>query len=157
MPKATPKSNPSGRPSKFTAEVRARLLDALAKGNHIETACALAGVDYTTYRRWMQAGGAGDEKFREFYEAATRAMADAEASLLTTVKLHSVDDWRAASWILERRHPDRWANTQRVKLEVEKELRKTLDFLESHMTADAYAELLNGLADLDQAGEGEAG
>lgn len=145
----------AGRPTKYTPERCARILDALRDGNHIETACAVGGVHYDTFREWVKASEAGDERYSGFSEQVTRALADAETALLSTVKTHSADDWRAASWILERRHPDRWANTQRVKLEVEKEIRGVLDALEAKMSPAAYDELVNALASMGSDSEGK--
>lgn len=156
---ASDEKSKGGRPTKFTPEVRARIIDALADGNYIETACALADVTYRCFREWVKQGQAeGEGEFFQFSQDVTRAMADAEAKSIAMVRTHSADDWRAAAWILERRHPDRWANTQRVKLEVEKEIRGVLDALEAKMSPTAYDELVNALASMgDDSAEKEVG
>ena len=44
------------RRSKLTPELQRELVDALAAGAYIETACAYVGLGTTTFYRWMQQG-----------------------------------------------------------------------------------------------------
>ena len=41
------------RPSKYTPEREAKIVEALAAGNTRKTACQLAGITHTTFDRWM--------------------------------------------------------------------------------------------------------
>ncbi len=108
---------PRGRPSKLTPERQARLVDAIEAGNYYETACTLAGIDYTTFRLWMQKGEAGEaKKYSDFFEAITRAEAQAEQNAITAWQQAFPDDWRAAQMFLERRHPDRWGKQDKLDL-----------------------------------------
>ena len=81
------------RPTKLTGEVQDRLVMAIRAGNYLETACAYAGIDYSTYRRWFKRGmdefervaedrrrkiRQSEEGFCEFCEAVTRARAEVE-------------------------------------------------------------------------------
>ena len=45
-----------GRPTKLTPEVQERLTSAIRAGNFYEAACGYAGIDYRTFRRWMERG-----------------------------------------------------------------------------------------------------
>ena len=45
---------PRGRPCKLTPERQKRLCEAIAAGNYYKAACAFAGLDYCTFRRWMR-------------------------------------------------------------------------------------------------------
>ena len=47
--------------------------------------------------------------------------------LLSQIHTASREDARHAEWILERRHPSRWSNTQRIALQVEREVEARLD------------------------------
>lgn len=145
-----------GRPSKLTPLVKERLLNALKRGAHIETACSAAGVDYTTVREWMQRGQGTHprrsqaKEFIEFAEEMTRAIADSEMALLTIIRQAGHTDARHAAWIMERRFPERWANTQRIQVQVEKEveaeLEQMFDSLESRLDPVTYEKVVNAIA-----------
>jgi transposase-like protein len=66
---------PAGRPSKFTAERRTRILEALQVGASRATAAAIGGVGERTLKRWIADGqtareGSAKRKFVEEVEAA---------------------------------------------------------------------------------------
>lgn len=46
----------TGRPSKLTPERQQQLVDLIAAGNYLETACAGANIDYSTFRSWILRG-----------------------------------------------------------------------------------------------------
>ena len=109
-----------GRPSKLTPERQKKLVDAIRAGNYYETACTYAGIDYTTFRLWMQKGEAREaKKFSDFFEAITRAQSESEARAVALWQQAMPTDWRAAQMFLERRHPDRWGKQEKVKAEVQ--------------------------------------
>jgi hypothetical protein len=69
----------------------------------------MTGIGETTYYRWMEMGeNARSGKYREFWEAVTRAEAVAETSALADWRRHFDRDWRAAKEFLERRFSVRW-------------------------------------------------
>lgn len=112
------KAKPLGRPSEFTAEVEKAILDALAAGASIRSACGAAGIGTTTFYRWLsQAEGAdAPEHFRAFRDASTRARSQARVAYAAVIRRAANEgDWRAAAWFLERSEPEEWA--QRQKLE----------------------------------------
>jgi hypothetical protein len=144
-----------GRPSKLTSLVKQNFLSALVTGCHIEAACGFAGIEYATMREWVQRGEGthptrrNAQEYAEFAESVTHAIAQAEVALVKRVNDASKDDWRAATWMLERRHPERWANTQRIQIEVQKELERTLDQLEKQLPAGIFDQVLSAIADGD--------
>ena len=106
-----------GRPSKLTPEVTKRLTEAVRAGNYYEAACAYAGIHHSTFRKWMQKGEtAKSGKFREFFEAVTRAEYEAEVRMVALWQKHMPEDYRAIRDFLERRYPDRWG---RKRLDIE--------------------------------------
>jgi hypothetical protein len=121
---------------------------------HLETACELAGIDYSTFRRWMQKGAESHpasspkREFSDFCEDVTRAIAKSEAALLG--KIQSSPDWRAQGWILERRFPERWANSHRVQILLQREMEAILDQLERTMPKQEYASLFYYISALEQ-------
>ena len=109
----------AGRPSKLTSEVKARLVQAIEAGNYYEAACGYAGITYTTFRNWMIKGeNAKSGKYREFFEAITRAETVAEVRMVAQWQKHMPEDYRAIRDFLERRFPDRWGRKDKVQQEI---------------------------------------
>lgn len=140
-----------GRPSKLNETTKNRFIKALQTGAHIETACNAAGVSYSTARQWIARGeGRSDRskasEYADFAAEVSRAIADAEMALVSRVYTASTEDWRAASFLLERRHPERWSNTQKIRVEVEKELDATLDKIEQRLPPELFRQVLSAIA-----------
>lgn len=110
----------TGRKTKRTPERVQQLIEALRAGNYIESACVYAGISPATYYNWMaeaEQPDASDESI-EFFEAVTRARAEAEIRNVSLIQKAASDPklWNAAAWWLERSHPTRWGRQQRVEL-----------------------------------------
>jgi transposase-like protein len=118
-----------GRPTKYTPEVGARIVAAIQVGAQLETAAAAAGIAKDTLWRWMRDGArstprrgpplvepdpARPGKTRpilrtlwDFSDAVKKAFDSVEIKMLQAIG--GADDWKAKAWILERRHPERYA------------------------------------------------
>ena len=118
-----------GRPTKYTPEIGGRIVGAIQVGVTFEVAAAAAGIAKDTLYRWLREGArmtparrpppqepdpARPGKFRPvlttlwyFSDAVNKAIPSAEVRLLQAIG--GADDWKAKAWILERRHPDRYA------------------------------------------------
>ena len=96
-----------GRPSKLTEETITDLENAIRLGASDADACAYAGIDDSTFYKWMQRGRESLRgEFFEFFERLTRARARGKVGLLAKIEQAATDgDWRAAAWKLERRDP----------------------------------------------------
>lgn len=106
-----------GRPSKLTPDVQQRLVEAISAGNYYEAACAYAGIGYSTFRRWMQMGERAKRgKYREFWEAITRAERLAEARIVAQWQAHMPNDYRACRDFLAARFPERWGRRETVNV-----------------------------------------
>lgn len=92
----------------FTNETREKILSALRAGNYRVAACKFAGISDETFRRWMNAGKAGEPDYVDFVEQVKQAEAQAEASLVATIRKAAGDHWQAAAWLLERKYVTRW-------------------------------------------------
>jgi hypothetical protein len=130
----------SGRPAgsgKLTSEIQKVIVTAIENGNQVCVACQLAGIDTSTYHRWLKLGKESESGiYRDFYNALKKAESDAESFLICrireaaegtqTIKRKYVfmpdgsrqlseeniavdSHWQAAAWFLERRYPDRWS------------------------------------------------
>jgi transposase len=104
------------RPTKLTAEVQERIVQAIRAGNYAEAACQAAGISPSSLYRWLARGQQEPGRYREFRQAVLRAEAEGEVHAVATVRRAMAEDWRAALAYLERRHPARWQRQQRTEL-----------------------------------------
>ena len=102
-----------GRPTKLDAATQVRIVQAISAGNYYEAASVYGGIDYSTFRLWMQRGEAASSGlFRDFFEAVKRAEAEAEVRTVAQWQAQVPEDWRAARDFLARRYPSRWGPTE---------------------------------------------
>jgi transposase len=96
-----------GRPTKLTPERRDDLVLLLAAGASTARAARCVGVSERSVTRWLRDGLA--ERVR-LARAAGAVSTDAlsEARLVVLIARAAQHDWRAGSWLLERRWPERW-------------------------------------------------
>lgn len=99
------------RPTKFIPEITDTILKALQIGATYKDAAEAAGVDYMTFRTWIERGQAGKKPFNEFSEAVRKAEAQARLNYLTTIaQAASKGDWKAAEAYLKRRDRANWGD-----------------------------------------------
>lgn len=115
----------SGRDTKLTPEVHARLCDDLANAVPRRFACERAGVGVRTFRRWLAWGRDGEEPFAALLAGVKKAEADAVAKHLSNIEAHAADSWQASAWTLERRWNEEFGS-QKAEL---KALRKQIQEL----------------------------
>ena len=112
-----------GRPSKLTPEVQEKICQAIRAGNYYEAASDYAGIDYSTFRRWMVKGEKAESgKYHEFCKAIKRAEHEAEVRLVAMWQKHMPDNWQAIATFLERRWPDRWGRRMDVRQDIKQEV-----------------------------------
>jgi hypothetical protein len=94
----TRRRGPGGRPTALTDRTETVIIGAIRSGNHINTACHLAGVTTTSFYRWMAKADAldlaietgqpydrDDLRFREFRDSVLRARAEAAETMIDVV------------------------------------------------------------------------
>lgn len=110
-----PKSpRPTGRPTKLDDKRQARILEAIRDGLPYTTACALAGIHYSTFAEWKLKGEDPASPYAEFAMSVKEAEAEAEALHVKRIESASKNgQWQASAWFLERRHPQQWGRTER--------------------------------------------
>jgi transposase len=108
--------------------VKEKLLTALAKGATHRIACGFAGINITTFRRWLRHGEALLDMFEEeiekhphkdyfdLYIDVQRVEAYAALKWLDKIDEAAVFHWQAAAWKLERRFPNEYG---KVSFEVQ--------------------------------------
>jgi hypothetical protein len=94
-------------PTKFTAETRQKILQALQVGASRTTSAHIAGVDEAQVRRWIAKGkdAAPGTRFREFYEAVIAAEASPRMRALGIIYKEMPDRPDLAWKYIERREP----------------------------------------------------
>ena len=135
------------RPSKFTPEVRQKIVNAVRGGNGRETSARLAGISEATLYNWLQRGRQEKRgQFKDFNEAVQKAEAEAEVEAVLLIRqaaiggqvvsrkttsrttgagetvtrvdeTYSRPEWQAAAWLLERKYPGRWGKRDRLQVE----------------------------------------
>jgi transposase len=103
------KAKTMARPTKFTPQVQARILDAIALGLTYEQAATSAGVHEESFRKFRLRNA-------EFVGALKKAEIDGMTARLERIQMAAVRDgaWQADAWWLERRYPDQWGKRERV-------------------------------------------
>jgi hypothetical protein len=74
------------------------------------------------------------------------AVARAEDALVRRIVDAGQQDWRAALAVLERKHPEVWA--QRLRVEIDKELRATMSAIEEVVDGETFERILERVARL---------
>ena len=102
-----------GRRTKLTEPIKERFLQAIRIGATYEDACAYAGISHQTLLNWEKRREA---EFVEFFESVNQSIGIATIKWLAILEKHADTDPKWAAWKLERRHPDRWGNRQKIDL-----------------------------------------
>lgn len=93
-------------PSKFTAETRQKLYQALQVGASRRTASHIAGIDPSQFGRWFKKGQEAEEgRYREFYEEVLRSEASPRMRALGVIYKELPDNAALAWKFIERREP----------------------------------------------------
>jgi hypothetical protein len=137
------------RPTKLTAELTAKIVKAVERGNYAETAAEAAGINVATFYNWMKWGREKRRPYSAFFEAITCARARAEVKLVDTVQRGDTKGTgfgraRAAAFLLERTRPDKFA--QRVNLKVKDAVEEVLECVRRVCSEADYAAVLEELS-----------
>lgn len=148
-----------GRPTSLTPEVQAAIVADVEAGVKFEDAALANGIAEKTLYAWVARGNEkGEEPYRGFSQALTRARATAKANALRNVRAGMLPskeptaDWKAEAWFLERTFPNEYGPQQAVAAKVQKELDAALDLLKAKLAPDVYDQVLNALAEEDSEG-----
>jgi lauroyl/myristoyl acyltransferase len=107
-----------GRRSKLTDEIERKICNGIKLGLKYEQAALVAGISVRSLYNWKEKGEkAKSGKYFQFVQSLKKAEAEGEGVLLTRIHQEAKEGtWQAAAWILERRHPERWARTTKNEL-----------------------------------------
>ncbi len=102
---------------KPTPALIAQACEAIKQGATIELAAGAIGISRRTWYRWMQRGEDGEKPYSRFYSAVRQAEGESAMAALEHINQASAGDWKAAAWLLERRHGYTREQHSREKLE----------------------------------------
>lgn len=107
---------PRGAPTKLTAETSMSIVDSIRSGMYLKHAAMRAGVHPHTVANWMGKGrDAKTGLHRDFFDAVTRARADAIARNVALIQVAARNDWRAAAWWLKTTLPDLFGDHEALR------------------------------------------
>jgi len=101
----------SGRRSKKNQATLDGIIEAIRIGITFERAADLHRVSRTTVYKWRL-----DDP--EFDKDVLEAVVYSEAILVQRINDKTVDDWKAAAWMLERRHPEQYSQRREIDVTV---------------------------------------
>jgi len=106
------------KPYKLDEALTDRLLQAIKLGSYIEHACAYAGINSSTYRRWRQNAELEIEPYKSLFEKIHQAEAEGIIRRIGRIeKVAQEGNWQADAWLLERKYPDKFGRRDRVTLQ----------------------------------------
>jgi transposase len=130
----------------ITAEQIAEITAAVTEGATRGKSLTANGVGEAIYRQIKRAAGDKNHPhsslYKSFLKGLDKAEAQAEKTLVQTISASA--DWRAAAFLLERRWPDEWS--QRIQLEVKKEVEHVLDVAERALPQEHFERFLEALS-----------
>lgn len=88
-----------------------RVLEVLRAGNTRRAACAVAGIDKSTFYDWT-------EKDPTFSAAVEKAEAEAELEAVEIVRQAGREGWQPMAWWLERKRHEDWRRRDHVQQEI---------------------------------------
>lgn len=120
-----------GRPSKFTAETREKILTAIRNGNFPGPAARAAGIGRRTLCSWLARGKAEPKgEYGAFRRTFHQAVAWAETEALAILSKEARGgDTSSLRWWLATRHARRWSQ-QREEM---RRLEERCAMLEKHL------------------------
>lgn len=114
-----------GRPTLLTETTERVIVKAVAIGMPIRLAAQLAGIDKRTLYGWKAKGKAGEEQYVQFFHRLKETEMKAVEHALGVIHRAAVSgDWKAASWLLERRHADHFGTEKRRLRDIEARLKE---------------------------------
>lgn len=103
-----------GESLELTHERELKIVEA-ARAGHFRSDQAIAGgIDPRTLRKWLAKAAHGDERYADLARKIKAAEFEAKDRLMVRVKKGSLQDVRAAQWLLEVRFKAQFA--QRIKV-----------------------------------------
>lgn len=142
QPKKVYKQEGSGRPSKFTPERRAAIVQSIRNRLPYQMAAEANGITEACLYMWLQTSRQHvkegiDSEYSQFFHDIKKAEADRASEHLTKIA-DNIERWQGDAWILERRWYKHFGANAQVN-----ELNRRLDALEG-VESDGKPNLMDG-------------
>lgn len=146
--KSKPRAN--GRPAKFSDEAVEKFLQAMRLCHDVETCASYAGLAPRTIHYWLaDAREKGEQStFYGFLQKVEEAKHSAKIRNVAIIEKAAEKDWKAAAWLLERRHWKEYARREYNSHEITGVERPLKD-----VSTDRLLELAKGKIEGDDQGE----
>ena len=128
-------SKKPGRPSKLDEETKNALLDSISLGMKWTDACVIAGINYQTFRNWIERGEKAERgEYLEFLEGLKRAKFEGKQKRIKVIE----DDksWQSKAWLLERMNQTEFGLRNDLEDERERDLSEFADLLQNRYNGD---------------------
>ena len=100
---------PKGRPDVYTAEIHAKIIEALEVGVPKLIAAHYAGINHQSLHTWLALGDTGEEPYAQLLLDVNAARAKDcirnQSSISRAAVARHGGDWKAAAWNLEKKFP----------------------------------------------------
>ena len=108
---------PAGRKSDLTPEMQKELCDHIIGGASNKDAAALAGIDESTFYKWIKRG---EEETKGKFVLFFQSIKEARAAFREHHRKQIADAgkkgvWTASAWLLERSCPEEYGRRQAVE------------------------------------------
>lgn len=138
---------------RLTPELRKLIMEMILDGVPIGTAAVAAGIPKRTFFDWLSKGR-GDgarEPYRSFTVEVDEAQEVWAARAVQRIDAAGDKDYRALTWMLERKHPDEWGDHSKAGINVQVNVQASPEWREllSRVTAvlrDKHPDALRTLA-----------
>lgn len=115
--------HPIGRPPKLNEQIIEEVCDYVLQGTSMAKAANLAGISESTFHRWMAAGVKSEPNSltHVLYQRVTEAIELSEHELLQYLRVSLEEDrnWKVATWLLERRFPEKYGKVNRTEISLQ--------------------------------------
>lgn len=105
---------PRGQKPKLTPQTQEKVCQAIRAGNYANVAARYAGIDESTFYRWLERGeNEPSGIYCEFRKSVKDAESTAEVQAVAEVRAAGRESWQASMTWLERKFPDRWGRKEK--------------------------------------------
>ena len=109
-----------GQPKAISRNKIEKICNIIRCGNYVKQSVLACGVNYSTFRQYMEKGKKGIRPYDEYYEMVEVAKAGAEVDMSNRIyESANSGNVGADMWKLQRMFPNRWGNAQRQEIKVD--------------------------------------
>lgn len=110
----------NGKPKAITLNKIKEIARIVRAGNYVKQSVIACGVNYNTFRGYMEKGKKDIKPYDEYYQIIEQAKAGAEIDMSTRIAESGENgNVGADMWKLQRMFPNRWGNAQRQEIKVD--------------------------------------